>query len=599
VSSEKQQSVSREDRFEEALYLVLLSLTALVPLVYSTVVYEPFALPKMALLFISGGVLAGLVAAGTALGRLRVPHGGLLWAALGFVAWVAVSTAFSVDWKVSLFGLRNQYFGLIPYLLFLTLAVSGWTVSWTPGRLRGLFAVNSVAGSAVAGLAVAQFLGLRFPLDLSPYFGTHAYGTFGNPNFLAGHLVVALMTSVGYRRLSGARPLLAEIAGATIFLGLLAAQSTGGLAAAVIGLATLTLFAAPEKRRLWLPATVAALVLVLSAGAWWTWRTEAANVVWRGLTWQTAATLTLERPVAGWGLGSLKYVAGRHLPVTKGFHEEVMGEAHNLWLTLGVTTGLVGAGLMAGLILMTVARLYRVATSDRTDRGVATTTLMSAIVGYVAAAMVNPEFAPSAAVWWMLLGVSGALTAGRMLPPPLMRYGGAVIMAALAVFFVALGTSLLAADLQLRKAEAAPVPTAIPIYKKAGRFFPFNSLYAARATERLFPLVGLDPTATRTALEAANEAIAVAPLDADNYVNLGEVHRLIGERTNDGQHYQQASEWFEQALEYNRHHIFAFQLLAKTADAGGRTEEASYWAKEYLKRADSAEMVGLTADGGR
>ncbi len=248
---------------------------------------QPFSLPKTWLL--AGIALA--VAAGWAAHRpLRLPE----WPWLIWIAAVSLSAALAP--YVSLGALLLALLPLAPAVAI----ASGWIPA--QGIARALV-WGSACESAVVCLQwlyVDPLRWLGWHPEAFPGRRMRAYGTLGNPDFVAAWLCGTLPLTVGYaiRQPRRGWPLVA--------LQVAALAATGSRAAALGVAAMAVVFAVMDARvrRLW-PAAVLAAVLAAAAVLWLSPGRPLARTIEGRLYLASVATLHWEQtPVIGYGPGA-------------------------------------------------------------------------------------------------------------------------------------------------------------------------------------------------------------------------------------------------------------------------------------------------------
>jgi hypothetical protein len=225
--------------------------------------------------------------------------------------------------------------------------------------------------------------------------------------------------------------------GALLAAGLVASTSRSGWLAALLGLAVVAAFLLP-RRRLWLVLAAGAAALALAAGA-------VALTPLRGLNgdtgearpgvWRDAVAVIAERPLVGWGEDTMGVVFGRH-QTGDWAPGHNFDRAHSMPLDLTESQGLVGLAACTWLF----GAWWLVVWRRRQDPGVAG--VAGAAAAYLAWSLVNFDWAPATAAFWLLAGTAAGVPTGHPLPavggPPPQR-GGRYLVAigAVAVGLVA------------------------------------------------------------------------------------------------------------------------------------------------------------------
>lgn len=348
---------------------------------------------------------------------------------------------------------------------------------------RRLLAGAVVAAVVCSAYGVLQFFGID-PLPWSTKFGERAFGTLGNPDYYAGHLLLIF-------------PLLSLFSTPYFFLPASAILVTGFLFSQVRGawlvagglMAWTALWIVPARtaltpaRRALLRrfAAAAAILLAVVAAASPDFRERFASVVsvggydatGRRFLWTVAARIWRERPVQGFGTGSFKYefprkqIIGLEFPQAQ-FHSYNYSEhAHFELLQLGAELGLIGVVLFLAGLLVWLARWIRglrsLATEGAHEEWWLQLMLGTTLAGGLGYSVVNFPFqiVPTALLWWTVLGISlgrlerglpspsrqgvevgGAARSGQAVPGPF-----AIAAAAVVILVGAAGAVTTAADL--------------------------------------------------------------------------------------------------------------------------------------------------------
>jgi O-antigen ligase len=322
-----------------------------------------------------------------------------------------------------------------------------------PRRRKALAAFT--AASLIAALyALFQHFGAD-PWHWSTDFGGRPLGTIGNPDFFAGHLVLAwslclgwcLSAPAGKRRLPAvALGLLtwaqaySRVAGA--WLGMLAAL---GLALAFILLpagAWLRARWGLRRRRLALALAGALLLAGMACAlppaqhAWQRFRQEKQlSVVNRGMMWRVALGLWRQHPVQGAGLDSYRPLYPKlqseilAAEPQAGWNYVVTWLPHQDYLYLLAETGLIGLLLTLGLGLLSAGAAWRRA-AQGDGQALA---LLLALAGVAGISLLNTfsNIPPTALGFYLLAGFAAGAPGPRPLAPP--RLGLEPLVAGLAL----------------------------------------------------------------------------------------------------------------------------------------------------------------------
>lgn len=337
-----------------------LALCVLSPLFFLRSLEDAFVLPQRLV------ALAGLTLAFLSLGPLALGRSPLLWGGLLFFSWNFFCQAFSpLGGPMGPYALAQA----VPLGIFLLAAMAGREAQWRAWAWRW----SGIAAAGVALYAAIQWLGWD-PGDQGAVdfgFAHRAHGSLGNPDFLAGYLVLALPAflvtlnaakdSVRRRVLFGASLLLVAV--------LIWSQVRAAWLAAAFGCAA-ALWAVRRALR-WR----ALLVLVLLAAAIFavsSWRQPAAlspagrlvaglqgDGSWAGRRFMSGVGWQIfkDHPLMGVGGGNFQQAyleeQGRQLQSAVNLKEpyRFTADIHQDWIQTAASSGLIGLGLLLWLVL--------------------------------------------------------------------------------------------------------------------------------------------------------------------------------------------------------------------------------------------------------
>jgi O-antigen ligase/Flp pilus assembly protein TadD len=427
---------------------VWLAAVVTVPLVMNPWECNAFELPKAVWLQTLGllGGLVGLIqivearAGGRSASR-RGPVTPVIWLALTWGLAMALATAFSVDPRLSLWGSHERQQGLCTLLGYLALFLLIAANLRSRPQVDRLFLAMVWGSAPLVAYGLVQAAGLD-PLDWHTDAASPVLSTLGRANFLGSYLVLVLPVTLRQTLLARRPWPYAVLAGGQLaclafsqargaWIGLGAAALTFGLAWAVVA----------GKRRLALMVMLGtALGVAFVASLNWPGsplaslgrlsgldrlatlaRLDAGSTAARLTIWRATLPLIAARPWLGYGPEAMRavfahvfppqlvYYQGRHVSVDR---------AHNLWLDLGMSAGLVGlvafTALLAGVGWITWHRLR--AASDRWEQ-VTWVALAAALAGHLVDLQFGFDLTAGATFFWLLLGLSAAM--GRPLVAPM------------------------------------------------------------------------------------------------------------------------------------------------------------------------------------
>ncbi len=335
-----------------------------------------------------------------------------------------------------------------------------------------------LAGSVMAFYGLMQTSGMDF-ISWGNTFAGRAASTLGNPNFLAGHVLLLSPLALALF-LSSKKPLVKTglfFAAAIMIIALFATQTRGAYIGFVVAVITLVwLFVSFEKETIikYKKAAIAAAVILLvisglyfisnpqaikRAGDILALKDEAANI--RVALWKNSLYLIKDHFVKGSGAGNFPglysfYQAKSLSPEyfrDSSYYKS--GHAHNDFIQFAAEYGVIGLGAMLWFFILLFDTALKYLKKQEGDRA-AVIGIMAGSAGLLTHAFFNFPFqiAPTAAVFFAL--AAAAVSAEGMpvetAPKKRMKY----IYAFLAIIFVAgfiLSGRALSADAYLRKAK--------------------------------------------------------------------------------------------------------------------------------------------------
>lgn len=403
----------------------------LLPAAFLPHTYDPFSLPKQLLLVALAAAVALLLALfGAALPRSRVA----MALGVGFAAAELLAFAGSVDRLGSFAGVFGYRLGLLTHLSLALLFVGAAVGVRTPDALVRLCWWGLAGSAAVACYALLQFAGG----DPFSWGGPDAvFSTLGNPNDLAGYLVLsvafagAAWTLPGWRRFAALAALLVVDAALVV-----ATESRSGLiamAAALVALPLLLAACGLPRVAVWRLAAASVAVGVVaaffgalsgeagvlesrfsrllsqSAG-------ETASAGTRLDLWRGTLAVIASHPLVGAGQDGLEVQFNRERPADLGppfsqhastGYDPLVASPHSLPLEVAVTLGVPAAILAVTGAAWWLRRYWRLLRSRRSPQAAF---LGAGLAGYLAMALFNPLPLASLAIVAILGGSVVGLT---------------------------------------------------------------------------------------------------------------------------------------------------------------------------------------------
>ena len=464
---------------ESLTYGALLAVVLAVPTVFSARTIECGHIKNVILAFL---VLAGttLWVARTATCQ-RVEFTSSIFNVAVLCYWLAAASSVALSprlmfsicafWRLSLFALL--------YLL------AANTVH-TRRRITVLLTAVSVAAIAVCLYAFSQKLGVD-PIRWSQSGRGRVFSSVGNPNMLAGYLVIVIPLAAALALGIGGR--WARIVGSVTVLACVTSlsmtESKGAWLAAMVGAGIMSLCLAVSEPRsldklrqffrdkrvavLLAPLLIAAVCFVGWNGVLHFRRTFGGSARVRIVYWQGALSMFRDNPIAGAGLGTFQIFFPRHRPA--GFRDKGVTyntlHAHSEYLETLAEQGVVGGAallFLLGTIAVVGFRALRAAQSSG-DRWILSG-LLSAIGGTLAHSSVSVvlRWSVCPTFLWLVLGLLVSMSAlvsdgtrRRSFSLRAGRWQRAVLAVAFLVLVVSLGHGMVIrpfhAQLELRRGE--------------------------------------------------------------------------------------------------------------------------------------------------
>ncbi|MCL5291378.1 MAG: O-antigen ligase family protein [Actinobacteria bacterium] len=632
------ESVRTLDRW---MYWAYLALVVLVPLAFSRtplewlnptlrgLTFDQFDIAKIVTLrFFTLLVLALWVAKLFMARQAKLRFTPLDVAILAFLFFATISTIFSWHFPTSLHGKFKRYEGLLTYINYALLYFLALQTFYNERRLKTLAKAMAITGGLVAVYGVAQFVGWDvFQWASLPFEQHRSFSTFGNPDLLAGYLVIALPFSVacllmakGWRETllySATTALLAVnvltslvrgawIATVAVFLVFLGYTIYGYVAKRVskeslvrVGVMSgvfilicivVTLFAAKlGEPNLNIVERVKSMTKITegSAGA----RIE---------IWKAGLSMVKSSPLIGLGpdtyrLGSERYETFNY--VKTGLGKTVSDNAHNYILQLASGPGTLATISFLFLTLAIFAFSAVAVSRQSTERLVITTGFLAAGVGYFVHLFFGVSVSGSTSLFWLVLGVLVGQTAFvreySFSPNEALNkviIGLVVFTSAISLFYSA---KMIIADYYYATGlSKAPVDTeaAINNYKTAISLYSNGRYYDSLGTYYL-QLYGYrkDPEDYQRSVETLKEAVEFEPLEADHRVFLANTYLMNPTPAN----LAEARKVLESTLKIRARSVPARFLYAETNRMEQKYTEAIESYQETLKYDENSDAVLL------
>lgn len=291
-----------------------------------------------------------------------------------YVIIALIASIFGVDLTKSMWGNYYRIDGLFTLFhltgLFFILMLY-WEKSW-----EALTALSIVGGAL--GVSILQLI---FHIT-----------TFGQPNFTAGYLAVALPFLFYFKRFIALRIL----AGTIMILAIVTTSSIGSLLGVLVGLFSwILLNRGLSKKKLLL--IFAALALIGAIFAWMNLQKGSFIAESRERIIIKGSLAFTKRPIFGWGIANYDHAFDSIDWPIKLEHDVYVDKAHSTLMETLVTTGVLGFLGYVGILGRLFQRLIR----ERIMKNI----LFIALLVYIIHAQTNIISIAEELIFWIILGI--------------------------------------------------------------------------------------------------------------------------------------------------------------------------------------------------
>jgi len=582
------------------------------------------------------GVLTAISLAAWALdvtfnrGRIRYTPVG--WLVLGLLAWVAVSTAFSIHPPTAILGQPGRYEGLFAFVNYALVFHLVLQYADVPARVRSLSTALVWSSALIAGYGLMQFLGVD-PTDWGQlaFESQRAFSTYGNPDVLGGFLMFSVPLSLGLalsERRVGRRLTYLIVFGVNV-LCLIVTFTRGAWIGGVVGLGLVSVMAWRSSARLtrvdWAVFATTAVAVIVTVGRSLSSPSDVLNIATRlgsifevgsgsGLTrtqiMRAAVDAIVQRPLLGYGADTFRFVFQTFKPVEyvrAAGALSIADNAHSYPLHLAVGIGVVGVVLLFGAMTWGAARSAASAFARTEDaRRLVFGSWWAAGVAYLTQMLFGLSTPGATFLLWIALGVVLSPSAREWRVPALLwTRVVAASVATLCAIVVALQILSLVADRHYQLSNTTDIDARIDHAIQAARLNPWSFRYRgevglaraqdyvaaadqARAAEQqgvaVTPYRLIERQKFLEAESALGEMIRFAPQVPETYVFLATVYNLAAQSL-DPSLSEQAIATAQDALVVDPFGLPIRVQLAQALAATGETEQAIS-TLEYALRLD-------------
>ncbi len=567
ISSKPAKPVEKYLPQDDWLVWLIFAILVLVPLVISRVSFDQFDIIKMAVFKV---IILALVIIW--ISRMLTSPKPIMWSwreglLVLFLIVGVMSVLTSIHIPTALHGKYKRYEGFLTFVSYISVYFIALQTFRKRGQVRTLLEVITFTGAIVSFYEILQFIGLD-PINWGdvPFEQRRSFSTFGNPDLLAGYLVLALPCALVMFFDDTNRRWLHGGGFFIIAVGLITALTRSGWIGAIVGIvATLILVGrALKEHRRELAIVGAAFAVVLVAvsiysasvpslsvtkkfkGAFTLSSGTAAN---RFEIWKAGWFMVKERPLFGQGLDTYRLASEKH--ETKRYVSLVRGgtvsdNAHNYFIQLAAGGGPLAAVLMFGFFFAWIWRMVQVRprAPDESSRLYIIGGAAGAR-GYLATMMFGISIVGATSTFWLLMGALSGYTS-RLTPEykraDAARWNqGAKMAASLSLLLVSLAiagfsVAMYVGDIyfvQGLKAQGRNVAESHAYMDKARRLYPGNGRVPSRLGQIYLNWANQAINAKNTeqfqlaidrSIESFKIAVEAEPLEADYKVFLANAY---------------------------------------------------------------------------
>ena len=350
------------------------------------------------------------------LGKIQnKPNTWILLFALAFFLIEAGASWFGVDWTKSIFGNYYRADGLIT-LLHAVILVFFLALFWTKSYSRTLAYVFLFSSALVSFWALDEFISLHFLKNLSiPNFSGAVGASFGQPNFLAGYLLVGLPFSLyAYTLKSGTFRVLVRIGIILQILAIFLTMSWGG----ILGLILLLLFYfLLSGKKLVVKISLAFVLLFIMGGALFYYAQSRPKFVAghqeialhpqsRERIVNNALYAFNLKPFAGWGRSNFDYAFTANPNDTRYGSDVYVDRAHSVLAETAISSGVIGFTTYLSLAVFALG-LIIVRLRKGKDASWNKTLLISLLL-YLFHSQTNVISAQEELFFWLIAGIAAS-----------------------------------------------------------------------------------------------------------------------------------------------------------------------------------------------
>jgi len=571
-------AVGRDDwsKFRQISWWALLAMVFITPVVISNwsilgfdtpITYDQFDIIKLFVQRVLGLVALGAWVWDMALRGGKIRHTPIDWLILALLAWMTISTVFSIHPPTAFFGKYRRFEGLLSFINYAVIYFLVVQMADKPSRIRQLAQSLFWSGIVVAGYGVMQSLGAD-PLQWGqlPFEVNRAFSTYGNPDLLGGFLMFSIFISLGLA-LAEPRVNWRMVYWAGFLLNVwcvIAAFTRSAWVGTAVGLFFIVLFAV-RQRAPWgvvdwgFSAAVAAVASVVIGRSLSNpnevmnfgkriasiFKFTEGSAATRFQIWGSAWRAIQDRPIFGFGPDTFRLLFPRYKPVeyvASAGYLSVADNVHNYPLQLATGIGIPGMIGFYGIVGWAAVRSWPLVFVKHNDANrVVLGGIWAACAAYVVHLFFGLSVTGSSFLLWTFMAVLVAPTAASIeFRRPSWSVAAAVACSALVVFGIGYQVVHIAADnAYLQSRITAEGAQRTELARSAARLNPFNDIYRAEvgvaATDEFIAALNEGASRSeaeavfRTAEAALRDTIEFVPAEYDNYVFLSNLYNIAAD----------------------------------------------------------------------
>ncbi|MCM3587650.1 O-antigen ligase family protein [Mesobacillus maritimus] len=351
----------------------------------------------------------------------------------GFIGLAVLSTIFSVNPQLSLYGAEKRYEGLLTIFCYASLFLFSYRFlneEKIKRILNGMVSISIVV--SVYGI-LQHFLIDFLPRNSGKLNYDRSYAFFDNPNFFGSYRVLMIMlTTTFYLTVNSKKFLVFNWTAASLaFIALLYSGTRSGWVGVFCGILFLSFFVVLRRKALWkkwitLLASFALIVVVVNTTENGSYEQRVSAFISdsyqvisnqstghegssRLFIWQKSLTLIPDDVWLGTGpdtLGEVFPASEEEKQLYLGNPKMIVDKVHNEYLHIAVTMGIPALILYLSILFIVVRRAFQAAKKAENEHRIFLFGLLSAIFGYLAQAFFNISVVTVAPFFWSLLGMT-------------------------------------------------------------------------------------------------------------------------------------------------------------------------------------------------